>query len=47
VADTIAEALTTGKPDTRYVVGAAGKVAAALRPLIPDRLADKLGQQTG
>jgi NAD(P)-dependent dehydrogenase (short-subunit alcohol dehydrogenase family) len=47
VADMIAEALTTGKPDTRYVVGAAGKVAAALRPLIPDRLADKLGQQTG
>jgi NAD(P)-dependent dehydrogenase (short-subunit alcohol dehydrogenase family) len=47
VAATIAEALTTGRPDTRYVVGASGKVAAALRPLVPDRLADRLGQQTG
>ena len=46
VAEVIAEALTTDKPDTRYVVGAAGKVATALRPLIPDRLADKLGERT-
>ena len=28
-----------------YVVGAAGKVATALRPLIPDRLADKLTER--
>jgi NAD(P)-dependent dehydrogenase (short-subunit alcohol dehydrogenase family) len=45
VAEVIAEALATDKPDTRYVVGAAGKVATALRPLIPDRLADKLGER--
>ncbi|WP_445149617.1 SDR family NAD(P)-dependent oxidoreductase [Baekduia sp. Peel2402] len=47
VAGAIAEALTAEKPDTRYVVGASGRIATALRPLIPDRLADKLGQQTG
>ena len=41
----IIEALTTDKPDTRYVVGAAGKLATALRPLIPDRLADKLSER--
>jgi NAD(P)-dependent dehydrogenase (short-subunit alcohol dehydrogenase family) len=46
VAEVIAEALTTDKPDTRYVVGGAGKLATALRPLIPDRLADKLGERT-
>jgi NAD(P)-dependent dehydrogenase (short-subunit alcohol dehydrogenase family) len=46
VAEAIEEALTEDKPDTRYVVGAAGKVATALRPLIPDRLADKLGERT-
>jgi NAD(P)-dependent dehydrogenase (short-subunit alcohol dehydrogenase family) len=46
VAEVIADALTTDKPDTRYVVGASGKIAAALRPLVPDRLADRLGQQT-
>jgi NAD(P)-dependent dehydrogenase (short-subunit alcohol dehydrogenase family) len=45
VAEVIAEALTTDKPDTRYVVGAAGKLATALRPLIPDRIADKLGER--
>ena len=45
VAETIIEALTTEKPDTRYVVGAAGKLATALRPLIPDRLADKLSER--
>ena len=27
VADVIAEAITTDKPDTRYVVGADGKIA--------------------
>lgn len=46
VAEVIAEALTTKRPDTRYVVGAGGKVASALRPLIPDRLADKLAERT-
>jgi NAD(P)-dependent dehydrogenase (short-subunit alcohol dehydrogenase family) len=46
VADVILKALTTEDPDARYVVGASGKVATALRPLIPDRLADKLGERT-
>jgi short-subunit dehydrogenase len=46
VAETIHEALTTKSPDTRYVVGGAGKIATALRPLIPDRLADKLSERT-
>jgi short-subunit dehydrogenase len=46
VADVIAHALTTKKPDERYVVGAAGKLATALRPLIPDRVADKLAERT-
>ena len=44
VAEVIAEALTE-KPDTRYVVGGAGKLATALRPLIPDRVADKLAER--
>jgi NAD(P)-dependent dehydrogenase (short-subunit alcohol dehydrogenase family) len=46
VAETIAEALSTERPDTRYVVGGAGKLARALRPLVPDRLADKLAERT-
>jgi NAD(P)-dependent dehydrogenase (short-subunit alcohol dehydrogenase family) len=46
VADAIVKALSTEKPDTRYVVGGSGKLATALRPLIPDRLADKLGERT-
>jgi NAD(P)-dependent dehydrogenase (short-subunit alcohol dehydrogenase family) len=46
VAAAIEQALTEERPDTRYVVGAAGKVATALRPLIPDRLADKLAERT-
>jgi NAD(P)-dependent dehydrogenase (short-subunit alcohol dehydrogenase family) len=46
VADVIAQALTAKKPNARYVVGAAGKFAAALRPLIPDRVADKLAERT-
>jgi NAD(P)-dependent dehydrogenase (short-subunit alcohol dehydrogenase family) len=45
VAEVIGEALMDDKPDTRYVVGAAGRVATALRPLIPDRIADRLGQR--
>jgi len=39
--EVIAEALRTEKPDTRYVVGGAGKVATALRPLIPDNLSER------
>jgi NAD(P)-dependent dehydrogenase (short-subunit alcohol dehydrogenase family) len=46
VAEVIAQALTAKKPDARYVVGAAGRFAAALRPLIPDRVADKLAERT-
>jgi NAD(P)-dependent dehydrogenase (short-subunit alcohol dehydrogenase family) len=46
VAAAIAEALTETNVDTRYVVGASGKLATALRPLIPDRLADKLAERT-
>ena len=45
VAEVIAEALTEEKPDTRYVVGGSGKIATALRPLIPDRIADKLAER--
>jgi NAD(P)-dependent dehydrogenase (short-subunit alcohol dehydrogenase family) len=46
VADAIARALTAKKPNARYVVGAAGRFATALRPLIPDRVADKLAERT-
>jgi len=44
-ADVIVKALTAERPDTRYVVGADGKLATALRPLIPDRLLDKLTER--
>jgi NAD(P)-dependent dehydrogenase (short-subunit alcohol dehydrogenase family) len=47
VAEAVAEALFDEKPDTRTVVGGAGKIATALRPLVPDRLADRLGERTG
>jgi len=30
---------------TVYAVGGSGKIATALRPLIPDRLADKLAER--
>jgi NAD(P)-dependent dehydrogenase (short-subunit alcohol dehydrogenase family) len=46
VAEAIEKALTDDKPDTRSVVGAGGKLATALRPLVPDRLADKLAERT-
>lgn len=46
VADVIAKALTDKRPATRSVVGAAGKVAAALKPVVPDRVADKLAERT-
>jgi tripartite-type tricarboxylate transporter receptor subunit TctC len=45
VAEVIAKALGARKPDARYVVGAAGRFATALRPLIPDRVADKLADR--
>jgi len=45
VAEAIADALGDPSPKTRYVVGADGKLATALRPLIPDRLADKLAER--
>jgi NAD(P)-dependent dehydrogenase (short-subunit alcohol dehydrogenase family) len=45
VAEAVAEALFDDSPDTRTVVGGAGKLATALRPLIPDRLADRLGER--
>jgi NAD(P)-dependent dehydrogenase (short-subunit alcohol dehydrogenase family) len=46
VAEVIAHALAARKPSARYGVGAAGRFAAALRPLIPDRVADKLAERT-
>ncbi len=46
VAEAIEDALTSSSPSTRYVVGADGKLATALRPLIPDRLADKLAERS-
>jgi NAD(P)-dependent dehydrogenase (short-subunit alcohol dehydrogenase family) len=45
VAGAIAQALTATRPHARYVVGAAGRFAAALRPLIPDRIADRLAER--
>lgn len=46
VAEVIETALTSDHPDPRYVVGATGKVASMLRPVLPDRLADKLAERT-
>jgi NAD(P)-dependent dehydrogenase (short-subunit alcohol dehydrogenase family) len=46
VAQVVEKALTTDKPDTRYVVGAEAKLLGALRPIIPDRVADKLAERT-
>jgi NAD(P)-dependent dehydrogenase (short-subunit alcohol dehydrogenase family) len=46
VADVVVEALTTESPDTRYVVGGDGKLLTALRPFIPDRIADKVAEHT-
>lgn len=46
VAEVIAQALPETRPDARYVVGGSGKIATALKPLVPDRLADKLAEQT-
>jgi NAD(P)-dependent dehydrogenase (short-subunit alcohol dehydrogenase family) len=46
VAVAIAEVLTDDDPDTRVVVGGAGKLLTALRPFVPDRIADKLAERT-
>lgn len=46
VAAVIEKALTDKRPDTRYVVGAAGRLASAVKPLVPDRLADKIAERT-
>jgi NAD(P)-dependent dehydrogenase (short-subunit alcohol dehydrogenase family) len=46
VAEAVAEALFDDSPDTRMVVGGAGRLATALRPLIPDRLADRLAERS-
>jgi NAD(P)-dependent dehydrogenase (short-subunit alcohol dehydrogenase family) len=46
VAGVIEKALTAEQPRPRYVVGADGRIATALRPLLPDRVADKLGELT-
>jgi NAD(P)-dependent dehydrogenase (short-subunit alcohol dehydrogenase family) len=44
VAEVIEKALTAGHPRPRYVVGAGGRIATTVRPLIPDRIADRLGE---
>lgn len=46
VAAVIAKALTARRPRTRYAVGVAGKIATALRPLLPDRVVDRLAART-
>lgn len=45
VAAVIEKALTEKRPDTRDVVGLSGKLATALKPLVPDRVADKLAER--
>ncbi len=42
VAEVVAQALTTPKPKTRYVVGRDAKIQAAAAWLLPDRLRDRL-----
>ena len=46
VAEVIAQALTARGPTHGTSSAAAGRLATALRPLIPDRVADKLAQRT-
>jgi NAD(P)-dependent dehydrogenase (short-subunit alcohol dehydrogenase family) len=46
VAHAVADVLTAAKPDTRVVVGGAGKLLTALRPFVPDRVADTLAEHT-
>jgi NAD(P)-dependent dehydrogenase (short-subunit alcohol dehydrogenase family) len=42
VADTIAEAVTAGRPKTRYAVGFGARPIIAARRMLPDRTFDKL-----
>jgi NAD(P)-dependent dehydrogenase (short-subunit alcohol dehydrogenase family) len=42
VAKAVEQALTAGRPKTRYVVGVDARVQAAARKLLPDRLLDRL-----
>jgi NAD(P)-dependent dehydrogenase (short-subunit alcohol dehydrogenase family) len=46
VAEAIAAALLDDDPPTRRVVGTGGRLATALKPLLPDRVADKLTERT-
>jgi NAD(P)-dependent dehydrogenase (short-subunit alcohol dehydrogenase family) len=46
VAEAVQQVLTDETPDTRVVVGGAGKLLTALRPFVPDRIADKLAEHT-
>jgi NAD(P)-dependent dehydrogenase (short-subunit alcohol dehydrogenase family) len=46
VAEAVHEVLVAEDPDTRVVVGGAGKLLTALRPFVPDRVADKLAERT-
>jgi NAD(P)-dependent dehydrogenase (short-subunit alcohol dehydrogenase family) len=42
VAEAVGEALTAGRPRTRYLVGRDAKARAALARVVPDRLLDRL-----
>lgn len=45
VAETIERAITARHPSTRYPVGAPARVAARIRPFVPDRIWDKLARR--
>ena len=45
VADKVLEALTSGSPSERYVVGRGAGTLARLRPLIPDPLFDRISKR--
>ncbi len=42
VAEAVLHALTSNRPRTRYLVGTDAKIQARLRPLLPDRVFDRL-----
>jgi NAD(P)-dependent dehydrogenase (short-subunit alcohol dehydrogenase family) len=42
VADAIAKAVTTGRPKTRYAIGAGARPAVLMARFVPDRLKDRL-----
>ena len=42
VAEVVAEALTTARPKTRYLVGRDAKLNARIRKIVPDRVFDRL-----